>query len=193
MLRLLCIRHAESTWNAFGRWQGQADPPLSQGGRLAAEALAEKLRGEAPLLAGLLTSDLSRARETAAILGAALALAPEAWPALREADVGAWSGRGSHEIAAAWPEDYRRFRAGDPDLRPGGGESRRAVRARAQGALRALEARFGGGAVALVTHLGWLRALSPGLRLPPGGTLWLASAELLGGEVTWPREEEEAR
>jgi len=36
VLRLLCIRHAQSTWNALGRWQGQADPPLSGAGRLEA-------------------------------------------------------------------------------------------------------------------------------------------------------------
>ncbi|MCB0988696.1 MAG: histidine phosphatase family protein, partial [Acidimicrobiales bacterium] len=33
MTRILLVRHGESTWNADGRWQGQADPPLSDLGR----------------------------------------------------------------------------------------------------------------------------------------------------------------
>lgn len=177
---MLCIRHAQSTWNALGRWQGQADPPLSDAGRLEAKALAERLRREAGPLAALVTSDLARARETADALGEALALVPEPWPGLREADIGLWSGRATDEIARVWPGDYARFRAGDLALRPGGGESRHAVRERAHAAVRALERRFGDGPVALVTHLGWIRSLCPGLVLANAGTLWLASAEVGG-------------
>ena len=177
MLRLLCIRHAQSTWNALGRWQGQADPPLSDAGRLEAEVLAARLsREERPL--ALVTSDLRRARETAAVLGAALGLEPEPASALREIEIGCWSGRATEEIARTWPEEYARFRAGDPELCLGGGESRRALRERALGAVRALEARFGASEIVLVTHLGWLRALHPGLELPNAGTLWLESAAL---------------
>ena len=29
-VRVLLIRHGQSTWNAEGRWQGRADPPLSE-------------------------------------------------------------------------------------------------------------------------------------------------------------------
>jgi len=180
VIRLLCIRHAQSTWNALGRWQGQADPPLSQAGRLEAQTLAEQLRQQAEPLAALVTSDLSRARETAALLAAPLGLVPEPWPELREVDIGLWIGRASEEIARLWPEEYARFRAGDPELRLGGGESRRAVRARAEQAVRAFERRFGAGPIAVVTHLGWLRALRPGLELPNAGTFWLDSAELGG-------------
>ena len=178
MLRMLCVRHAQSTWNALGRWQGQADPPLSEAGLREAQALAERLRSEARGARGLVTSDLARARETAAWLGAALGLEPEPWPALREVEIGSWSGRISEEIARDWPEDYARLRAGDPALRPGGGESLLDVRARALGAVRALERRFGGGEIVVVTHLGWLRALRPGLELPNAGSLWLESGAL---------------
>ena len=188
-MRLLCIRHAESTWNALGRWQGQADPPLSEAGRRAADALAEQLAGEAGRCAGLVTSDLIRARETASILARRWTVEPETWPALREVDIGSWSGHVSAEIEARWPEEYRRFRAGDLELRLGGGESRRAVRARALAAVRALEERFEGAPVVIVTHLGWLRALAPGLELANAGTLWLDSATLDDAEPAWHPEE----
>lgn len=193
MLRLLCVRHAESTWNALGRWQGQADPPLSEAGRHAAAALAARLAGELAGCAALVSSDLHRARETAGILGCALGLEPEVWPLLREADIGCWSGRSSGEIEALWPEAYRRFRAGDLELRPGGGESRRALRRRAVAGVRELERRFAGGPVVVVTHLGWIRALAPGLRLENAGTLWLESAALGAGEPAWRAEGDEAR
>lgn len=181
MPRLFCIRHAQSTWNELGRWQGQADPPLSTAGRSAAEALAEQLRAELPSCAALVTSDLLRARETAGILGRALGLEAETWPSLRELDIGSWSGRLSAEIELLWPEDYRRFRAGDPELRAGGGESRRALRERALAAVRALERRFAREPIVVVTHLGWLRSLAPGLELPNAGTLWLDSRTLGDG------------
>ncbi|MEC9424986.1 MAG: histidine phosphatase family protein, partial [Actinomycetota bacterium] len=29
MTRLLVVRHGQSEWNAIGRWQGRADPPLT--------------------------------------------------------------------------------------------------------------------------------------------------------------------
>ena len=189
MARLLCIRHAQSTWNELGRWQGQADPPLSEAGRAAALALAERLGAEAHRWRALVTSDLVRARETAAILGRTLMLTPETWPQLREVDIGSWSGRASAEIEALWPEDYRRFRAGDPELRLGGGESRRALRARALAAVRELEQRFDGEPIVVVTHLGWLRALAPGLELGNAGTLWLDSAALAEDEASWRPEE----
>jgi probable phosphoglycerate mutase len=188
--RLLCIRHAESTWNALGRWQGQADPPLSEAGRRAAEALADALAGDASGCAGLVTSDLLRARETAGILAQRWTLAPEPWSALREVDIGSWSGCVASEIEARWPDDYRRFRAGDPELRPGGGESRRALRARALDAVLALDERFGDASVVVVTHLGWLRALAPGLELANAGTLWLDTAALDPAEPAWRREED---
>lgn len=182
MLRMLCIRHAQSTWNALGRWQGQADPPLSEAGRREAEALAGRLAREAGSLAGLVTSDLARARETAAVLGEALGLEPEPMPALRELDIGSWSGRVGEEIARLWPEDYARFRAGDLELPLGGGENRRALRARVAGAVGALERRFGAREIVVVTHLGWLRALRPGLELPNAGSLWVESGEWTAAE-----------
>jgi broad specificity phosphatase PhoE len=170
MATLWFARHGQSTWNAEGRWQGQADPPLSELGRAQAEALAEALSGAG--IALLVSSDLERARETARIVGARLGLDPVLEPALREHDVGAWSGLTHAEIEARWPEELARFRAGDLALAPGGGESRLALRTRVRAALARLEARAGG-PLALVSHLGVLRALAPGVHVAPGGLLRL--------------------
>ena len=69
MTSILYARHGESTWNAAGRWQGQADPPLSGRGRQQATALAERLL--ARLGAGgiglLATSPLAQAQSYYAV------------------------------------------------------------------------------------------------------------------------------
>ncbi|MGI8753714.1 MAG: histidine phosphatase family protein [Acidimicrobiales bacterium] len=44
MARILLVRHAQSEWNALGRWQGWADPPLSPLGRNQAEQAGRHLR-----------------------------------------------------------------------------------------------------------------------------------------------------
>ncbi len=152
------IRHAESEWNARGRWQGQRDPALSARGREQARRLATQQLGDARLDA-IFASDLSRARETAAILGAARRVAPQIDARLRERDLGYWSGLTSVEIVARWPHDLARLRQRDLDLQPGGGESLRALHARISGFIAALAEWPGDGALAVVTHAGILRAL----------------------------------
>jgi probable phosphoglycerate mutase len=153
------IRHAESTWNAERRWQGQSDPPLSPRGREQAAALAARL--VALGLHAIVSSDLRRAAETASIVAARLGLALVLDPRLREHDVGAWGGLTEAEVAARWPDDLARFRSGDLDVRMGGGETRRELAVRVQAALGALRAVYAGRRLGLVTHGGVIRALDP--------------------------------
>jgi len=175
MPRFLCIRHAQSVMNAEGRWQGQLDPPLTREGRRQARGLARVLAaGAGGRLAGLVASDLQRAWQTACILGETLGLRPEAHAGLRERDVGRWAGRTHAEIERLWPGDYARLRAGDPELRPGGGESRRQLRERVRATFAELAMRLPAGPIAVVTHMGVLRSLRPGLQLANTGCLWLA-------------------
>ncbi|WP_421121472.1 histidine phosphatase family protein [Aquihabitans daechungensis] len=72
MTRLLLVRHGESIWNADGRWQGQADPPLSDRGRDQAVAAAASIG----TVDALVTSDLERAVDTGAIIGRILGIDP---------------------------------------------------------------------------------------------------------------------
>lgn len=173
---LLLVRHGESTWNAAGLWQGQGDPPLSERGRSQAQQLARRLAAESPTR--LVTSDLARARETAQIVAQALGLAVELEPGLRELDVGVWSGLSPREVGRRWPEELARFRAGDPDLRVGGGESVRQLRRRALAALEAW-ARRSDGCLAVITHGGVVRML---LGIELGNVEWrrVDLTELLG-------------
>lgn len=151
------IRHAESEWNAAGRWQGQADPALSARGREQAAALARRLAGERFAL--LVASDLARARETALAVGRSLALAPRFEARLRERDAGSWAGLTRAEIAARWPDELERVGRHDVDARPSGGESLREVAARARAFFRDLARERRAGRIAVVTHGGLIRAL----------------------------------
>jgi broad specificity phosphatase PhoE len=160
---LVLARHAESTWNAERRWQGQLDPPLSERGREQAHALGRELAGEG--IRAIVASDLVRARETARLVAATLRCELELEPRLRELDVGGWSGLTLDEITARWPEDLARLRAGDLDVRPGGGESRRELRIRVMAALEAAAARRAGTRFAVVTHAGVVRTLLWTVRL----------------------------
>ncbi len=100
MTRVLLIRHGQSEWNASGRWQGQADPPLTDLGRHQAHHAARNLG----VVDAIVASDLQRATETAMIIAEELGVGPLVIePGLRERDAGEWSGLTRAEIDRDWP------------------------------------------------------------------------------------------
>lgn len=100
MTRVLLVRHGQSEWNADGRWQGQADPPLTDLGRHQALHASRKLG----VVDAIVASDLQRASETALIISGALGVGPLVLePGLRERDAGEWSGLTRAEIQRDWP------------------------------------------------------------------------------------------
>ncbi len=101
---LLLVRHGETDWNAQNRWQGQCDVPLNALGRAQAYRLGERLarlwsEGVLPRPTRLLTSDLSRATETAELLQTGLELERDV--RLRERGFGSWEGKTSEEVGHA--------------------------------------------------------------------------------------------
>lgn len=141
VLYLLLVRHGESSWNALGRWQGQADVPLSDRGRLQAAAAAPAIAAEASALGAtvraVVSSTLDRALSTAAILNDHLDAGPLYLDAdLIERDAGEWSGLTRAEIEAGFPGYLNDGR------RPHGYEADHSVRDRVLGALDRVVARF---------------------------------------------------
>ncbi|GJQ36968.1 MAG: histidine phosphatase family protein [Anaerolineales bacterium] len=92
------LRHGESVGNAESRWQGQADFPLTDVGREQAKALAERWKREKVKFDFIISSPLSRARETAEIIGAQLGLLVEFDPLWLERDNGEFAGLTAHEV-----------------------------------------------------------------------------------------------
>ena len=100
MGRILFVRHGQSEWNAEGRWQGQADIPLSDLGRRQAKAAAASL-GTFDVVA---SSTLARAAETAHIVTSELGIGPIVpVPELMERSAGEWSGLTRVDIERDWP------------------------------------------------------------------------------------------
>ncbi len=168
--RLLVVRHGQSTWNADGRWQGTADPPLSTLGVRQARHAAEHL-GTFDAVA---SSDLERAFVTATILADELGIGPvQTDPDLRERGAGEFQGLTRAEIEERFPGYLAEHR------RPPGWEDDDSVLPRAAGALGRIAASVGPGGTALVvTHGGVIHTLERALdveraqRLPNLGGRW---------------------
>ena len=115
-------RHGETDDNREPmRFQGFRDTPLNDTGRRQAASLAERVAGMG--IASLWASDLSRARETAEILGRHIGMEPRLDPRLREASRGRWEGYRFVEIEREEPELYAQWRRGGAHWRFPGGES----------------------------------------------------------------------
>ncbi|MGA2447599.1 MAG: histidine phosphatase family protein [Polyangiaceae bacterium] len=173
---LLVARHGETDWNVANRWQGQSDVPLNERGRAQARALAARLRGW--VLGGVVSSDLSRARETAEILASALGLAfDHVDVGLRERSFGCFEGLTRDECIAYYPNEWLAWQR--DHVMPVGGESADALLARATAAFeRAARGVARDDAPGLVvTHGGVIRAMvaaATGERPPPiqNAELW---------------------
>ncbi len=102
----MLVRHGRTAWNAEGRAQGHADVSLDDVGRAQAEAMAPVLAAYEPV--ALVSSDLARARETAAMLEKETGLTASEDARLREYDLGERTGLTREEFAeqrggeAAW-------------------------------------------------------------------------------------------
>jgi broad specificity phosphatase PhoE len=148
---LLLVRHGETDWNAEGRLQGHTDRPLSEFGGRQTRRLADDLEDEE--LEAIYSSDLSRARETAEIVGERLGLPVVLDPDLREKDWGTWEG------LTAVERDRVEFV----------GESTEAHQERILRALQRISERHPGGRVLVVTHGGSMRRVQTealGMALP---------------------------
>ena len=166
--RLVLVRHAESTWNAEHRIQGQQDPPLSQLGRRQAAALGDRFRGRQPV--ALYVSDLGRARQTAEEIAAATGMVAQPVAPLREIGLGEWEGRTGAELAVASPELWARWVDNASwDLIPGG-EGMVAFAHRVRLVLTDLWSRHPRGEVVCVTHGGVVQTVLAAVlgRLPEG-------------------------
>jgi broad specificity phosphatase PhoE len=146
------IRHGETAGNRIRRVQ-RYNTALSRLGRSQAQLLATRLEAERPLSA-LYTSDLLRARQTAAVIGRRIGLTPAQDTRLRELDAGDWKGALDDDIEARTGNQVSRWMAaGGLERLPGEtGESTADVHARVNAAFKEIVSRHLGGKVAVVSH-----------------------------------------
>jgi probable phosphoglycerate mutase len=148
-------RHGRTEWNDSRRFQGQTDVALDDVGRAQAVRAADQLASLKPQL--IITSDLSRAAETADALARVTGLPVRPTTALRETHGGAWEGQFADDLKA--DPIYGQWLSGE-DVPAGGAETRSDVGARAIGAMGGIVAELEAGRVAVVvSHGGTIRAL----------------------------------
>jgi broad specificity phosphatase PhoE len=152
-MKLLLIRHGQSTGNAQGRVQGQADLPLTDLGRKQAVALARRLQREEWNPAAIYSSDLTRAAETAEILAADRGLRAVLDDRLREYDCGVLTNVIWRDIETLYPEIWHGLHHSAEWVSIPGEEGNEAFQRRLAAVLADIQARHGDQEmVAMVTH-----------------------------------------
>jgi probable phosphoglycerate mutase len=156
---VLLARHGQTIDNVEPlRFQGWRNTPLTETGRHQAYELAGEIAAMDRPIASLWASDLSRAHETAQIVGAAIGLRPLLDWRLREGMRGRWEGHLFTEIQVAEPDTYSAWMRAGPQFRFPGGESLLEQQQRVSASLRDIHARGPLPALA-VCHGGCIRVM----------------------------------
>lgn len=156
---LVLVRHGQSTWNAEARWQGQADPPLTDLGRRQARDAALELSRLVDSFDAAASSPQLRAAETADILVAQSTTTDrvseiERISDLRERSAGPWSGLTKTEIDQQYPGYLAN------DLRPDGYELDDPLFERVERALHTIGRKHPDQTVLVVCHGGVINTLA---------------------------------
>lgn len=164
--RICLVRHGETDWNAAGRLQGHIDIELNEAGHAQARALARRLAGER--FAAIYSSDLTRARQTATAIAAALGQEVRLLADLRERRFGIFEGMTRSEARERHPQEYGAVERRQPDaLPPGNGESLAQHARRVSAALQRLALAHAGESLLVVTHGGVLDIVNRWVRSSP--------------------------
>jgi len=156
MMTLLLVRHGETDWNKAGRYQGHSDIPLNDFGQNQASQLAERLASEK--LHVILSSDLSRAIQTAEAIASHHKLSIGAEPRLREANFGIFEGLRYKDVIDQHPKMAEGWFS-DPECPPQDGEKLSEVAGRVRALLDEILASYPRKRLLLVGHDGALRLL----------------------------------
>jgi len=180
---LLLLRHGQTALSVEKRFSGTGDPELTEVGRQQAAAAASRLAGAGAEV--VVTSPLSRARDTAALVAQAAGVELVVEAGLRETDCGDWEGYTFAEIQQKWPRELAAWLA-DPAVAPPYGESFDATATRVRQARDRVLAAYGGKTVVLVSHVSPIKTL---LRLAldaPPSALYRMHLDLASlSEVQW--------
>jgi probable phosphoglycerate mutase len=152
--RLLLIRHGQAGDKRIKRYIGQIDIELTKTGLSQAKALAQSL--ESVPLERIISSDLKRCKQTAAILAEHRSLKIEEEPNLREISLGQWEGRSFADIKQNQPEAFRLRGDNLAGFRPPEGESFSDLQSRVVPVFNEVLA-ISSGNVAIVAHAGVIR------------------------------------
>ena len=151
------IRHGECAGNKEGRIRGRVEFPLNETGIRQTHALARALKGKG--IQYIYSSPLSRAADTAKIIGDALGLPYETRDGFNDICIGTWENRIKAELAEEEPEKWRQWLEEPDNVVFEGGETMAGVRSRTFAELKNVIAEHLGSTMALIAHRGVLKPL----------------------------------
>lgn len=150
LLKIYLIRHGETEWNKEGRLQGNSDVKLSADGIRQAYLLAEY--AQFPKVDAIYSSDLSRAVETAKLLGVKFNLPITTTVQLREINFGDWEGKPISGLVKEHPKSFGRFFTAPERCHPPNGETFLEAQARVMNVIRNVIAEHDNQNVVIVAH-----------------------------------------
>ena len=157
--RLFIARHGETLANREYRFIGSRDDPLSEHGQMQAAQLADAL--SVFPIAAVYSSPMQRTYSTAVPIAERHYLSVQKIDALREGSFGIWEGMSRAEILERSPEDAQYFYewVNDANSAPPGGESMIAMQQRVCSGVEQLALAHPDQSIALVSHVGPIKAL----------------------------------
>ena len=153
---MLLLRHGQTAMSIDKRFSGSSNPELTDLGLSQARAAARHLAGSGATV--VVSSPLTRARQTAALAAAALGVDVEVEDDLRETDFGDWEGHTFSEVGRRWPRELQEW-LGSTAVAPPYGESFDATTTRVRQARDRLLARHGGATLVVVSHVSPIKTL----------------------------------
>lgn len=164
-VRVLLLRHGQTPMSVAGVFSGRSDPELTDLGLRQAQCAAEFLahrRDGGEQIDRIISSPLTRTRQTADAAASALGIGVGVDDNLIETDFGQWEGLTFDEVRRRWPQDHAAW-ASDTSVPTAGGESMGAVEQRCSSLLADLASRpgetSGPRTVLLVSHVSPIKAI----------------------------------
>lgn len=173
---LILIRHAETSCNHTGQYQGQIDNELSTIGKNQAKALAKSFYFDAinnkNYIDAIYSSDLKRAQKTATYISKQLCIPINLMKNLREISFGLWEGLTFDEIYNKWPKEAAQFIETPALVKIPQGESVIELQQRAMLALDKICKNHINQTVIIVTHGGFIKTVIAKILHMPLSSMW---------------------
>ncbi len=155
--RIILWRHGQTDWNVANKFQGHTDIPLNAVGEYQVKHAARLVVDMKPT--AIISSDLSRAHNTAKALADLNGLPIHVDARLRETNCGKWEGLTGEEIRAIDHENLKEWSLGGDNPAGGTGDRRSEVGARAKAAIEDFLAGKDNETLIVATHGGTARTV----------------------------------
>ena len=167
---IILMRHGETSWNKKSLLQGRTDIPLCDKGREQAKTLSKALSSLS--ISAIYSSPLSRALETAQILGIPHSITPKTSEGFTELNYGEWEGKSPETLRTNASKQYRQWLVDPKEVIVPASERLSDVQLRVMKSFDSVVKENEGKLVALVGHGGVNRVMLLSLLQADLGSFW---------------------